>query len=64
MNILFDFYKNSNPRPSDYEKSVLTSCPERCAISRKSGNHRAATQLPQILQWRILWRAVYDLLAG
>ena len=23
-------------RPSDYEKSVLTSCPERCAISSKS----------------------------
>ena len=23
-------------RPTDYEKSVLTSCPERCAVSRKS----------------------------
>ena len=26
-----------NPRPPDYEESVLTSCPERYTISHKSG---------------------------
>ena len=37
----------SNSRPSEYKKSALplTSRPERCAISRKSGNHRSAALL-------------------
>ena len=50
--------------PRIKRKGSVPPEPRRCAVSHKSGNHRAATQLPQILQWRILWRAVYDLLAG
>ena len=32
-----------NSRPSDYEKSVLTSRPERCAVSHNSRSHRGIT---------------------
>ena len=49
-------------RPTDYQKSVLTSHPQRCAVSGKSGSHRAVTQPPQILCLEdFLRRLVYDL---
>ena len=34
-----------NSRPLEYEKIVLTSRPERCTVSHKSGSHRGTSTL-------------------